>query len=181
MSLFLWFVLYISSFYHLNKKMDQIPWKRDLLHTGLVGIISATIFGVATGARRYTEYQDRKNPPGPSDLVTVVGFNSEFHNLKRFTKSKDEKSFLKTIRHHLNRALYLFESETQRLTGWDRNVAIRLRASEVIKLSDILQYLIKQRLGEQPILGFDESLGIIKGAAQDLLHNLDAVGHSSLE
>lgn len=160
--------------------MDKIPWKRDLLHTGLVGLVSMTIFGTATATRRYLEHQERKNPSGPSDYVTITGLHVYFHTLKTFIKTHDEKSFVKTMRHHLNRALQLFYSETKKLTGWDRNVAIRDRTSEVLKIHDVIQYLLKKRLGEQPIPQLDEALKSIQQAGADLLHNLDTIGQSSL-
>lgn len=153
-----------------------MPWKIDLAFVGGGMVIGGALGGAIVGARRLSKHIADNTPDAPVDYVTMLGseFNEHFHVLKKFVEGKEEKSFLKTLRHRLSRLIKLSYNTDDRLkdtTFWKRLAVIPERSAEVHKLINTVQYLVKERHGNNPILGFDEAILSLRQVVDDINHN----------
>lgn len=151
-----------------------MAWKMDLALVGGGMALGGLAGGAIAGVRRLNKHVTDNTPDAPADYVTLLDYNRQFHTLKRFVKTVNEKSFLKTLRHRLSRLIKLAYNEDARFkdsTYWSRLGAIHMRQTEVQKLLDTVQFLVKKRHGDKPMVGFDDAIQEIRAAADDIRHN----------
>lgn len=152
-----------------------MSWKTDLAFVGGGMAIGGVLGGVMTGARRLNKHIQNNTPDRPADYVTMMGdeYNTHFHTLKKFCKTKEEKSFLKTLRHRLSRLIKLAfnDNDFQDSQYWSRFGEIAMRLKEVKTLVGTLQFLVKERYDNEPILGFDDAIVEIRQIPDDLHFN----------
>ena len=151
-------------------------WKVDLGTIGGGLAIGGALGGALVGIRHLNAHIDRSTPDAPADYVTMMGdlYNRQFHIVKQFCKTREEKSFLKTLRFRLSRLVKLFHNQENRHMDtkfWSRLGEVEMRLEEVYSLIASLQYLIKQRYGDQPTVGFDDAILTIRGMADDIKHD----------
>jgi len=151
-------------------------WKSDV---GLIGgglALGGVLAGSMVGLRHLNAHIDRSTPDAPADYVTMMGdiYNRHFHTIKAFCKTKEEKSFLKTLRYRLSRLVKLFHNHENRHTDtkfWARLGEVAMRLEEVFMLIQNLQVRIKERYGDRPTVGFDDAILAIRAMAEDIQHD----------
>ena len=107
-------------------------WKADMGTIGGGLLVGGIVSGSMVGLRHLNAHIDRTTPEAPADYVTMMGdeYNRHFHTIKQFCKTKEEKSFAKTLRFRLSRLVKLFHNHEDRHANtrfWTRlgEVAIR--------------------------------------------------------
>lgn len=156
-------------------------WKGDL---GMIGggmALGGVLAGSMVGLRHLNTHIDKSTPDAPADYVTVMGneYNRHFAAIKTCCKTREEKSFCKTLRHRLSRLIKLFHNEDARhtdTTHWKRLGEVAMRLEEVFTLILNLQLRIKQRYGDGPTVGFDDAIVAIRGIAEDIKHDNTCLG-----
>lgn len=150
--------------------------KTDLLTVGAFTVAGALTGGAYVGVRRFKKaYMSKEeDEDAPSDYVTMTNNNDHFKTLNRFIKEPNEKKFARTLRHRVSRLLKLAYNEDGRYEDteyWSRLGVIHLRAEQALNLITTIQYLVKERYGPGPLVGFDEAIQEIRQIVDDIRHN----------
>jgi hypothetical protein len=157
-------------------------WKLDLGTIGGGMLLGGVLGGSMVGLRHLNAHIDQSTPDAPADYVTMMGaeYNRYFAMLRTFCKTRDEKSFCKTLRHRLSRLIKLFHNDDGRHSDtahWSRLGEVATRVEDVFLLLNNLQYSIKARHDGKSIAGFDDAILALRGVAEDIHHDNVALGY----
>lgn len=146
----------------------------DIVRVVIGAAVGASIAGVHVGMGRLKKNADLKVKDAPADYVTLMDSNKPFQVLRRVAKTKDERDFVRTIRHRLSRLYKLVYNVDNRHTDsvfWKRMGVIHSRGCELLKSLEALQFMVKERLGKGPLPIFDNAVAEVRQIVEDMQHN----------